>query len=73
VLNGSGQHIRYGYYKKYDYSRRGKTRKARDAANQPVPLTRSQSNGNGNANGTGNGAMPSTSPVAPGLEPTPEP
>jgi non-specific protein-tyrosine kinase len=70
VLNGSGQHIRYGYYKKYDYSRRGKkkARKMREST-QPVPLSQGRSNGNG----SGNGVKPSGSPVSPGLEPTPEP
>jgi polysaccharide biosynthesis transport protein len=67
VLNGSGQHIRYGYYKKYDYGRRAKkkARKVRDPSQLPVPLTQRTSNGNGSA--------PAPSPVAPGLESTPEP
>ena len=65
VLNGSGQHIRYGYYKKYDYSRRGrKGRRMRDPSQLPVPLTQSTSNGNGSRE---------PSPVAPGFESTPEP
>jgi non-specific protein-tyrosine kinase len=62
VLNNSGQHIRYGYYKKYDYSRRKRRgRRHVEESRQPVPV--SQGNGNGSR----------SAPVAPGLESTPQP
>jgi capsular exopolysaccharide synthesis family protein len=62
VLNNSGQHIRYGYYKKYDYSRRKRRGgRAVEESRQPVPV------GQGNGNGS------RSAPVAPGLESTPQP
>jgi capsular exopolysaccharide synthesis family protein len=62
VLNNSGQHVRYGYYKSYDYGRKRKKGGRRvDEGPQPVPV--SQGNGNGSQ----------SAPVAPGLESTPQP
>jgi capsular exopolysaccharide synthesis family protein len=58
VLNNSGQHIRYGYYKSYGDGRR---RRRMDDRRQPMPISR----------GNGNGSR--SAPVAPGLESTPQP